>query len=125
MFIIHLGEDRILIFASNEQLGIPQSGLHFMSDGTFNVVPEVFHQLYIIHTVYRDHVVPVCYGLLRRKDGATYERLFNKILKFAPEQTSESMMIDYEKACVDAYHSVFPNAELSGCYFHLKQNLHR
>jgi hypothetical protein len=125
LFIIYLGDDRILIFASNEQLGILQSAHHFMSDGTFKIVPEVFYQLYIIHAVYRDHVVPVCFALLRRKDASTYERLFNEILKFAPEWTPESMMIDYEKACINAYQSVFPDALLSGCYFHLKQNLHR
>ncbi|CAF1509673.1 unnamed protein product [Rotaria sordida] len=34
------GDDRILIFASDEQLGILQSAHHFMSDGTFKVVPE-------------------------------------------------------------------------------------
>ncbi|CAF1096383.1 unnamed protein product [Rotaria sordida] len=119
------GDDRILIFASDEQLGILQSAHHFMSDGTFKVVPEEFYQLYIIHAVYRDHVTPVCYALLRRKDASTYERLFNEILKFAPEWTPESMLIDYEKACINAYQSVFPDALLSGCYFHLKQNLHR
>jgi hypothetical protein len=56
-----------------------------MSDGTFKVVPEIFYQLYIIHTLYRDHVIPVCYALLRRKDASTYDRLFNEILKFAPQ----------------------------------------
>ena len=121
----YLGDDRIIVFASNEQLSILRSARHFMSDGTFKVVPEIFYQLYIIHAVYRDHVLPLCYALLRRKDASTYDRLFNEILKFVPEWAPDSMMIDYEKACINSYHSVFPNAELSGCYFHLKQNLHR
>ena len=99
--------------------------LIILSDGTFKVVPEIFYQLYIIHAVYRDHIIPVSCALLRRKDASTYERLFNEILKFEPQWMPESMMIDYEKACLNAYHSVFPDTQLSGCYFHLKQNLHR
>ena len=102
--IIDLGDDKILIFASNEQLEIPQSAHHFMSDGTFKVVPEIFYQLYVIHAVYRDHIIPVSYALLQRKNAFTYERLVNEILRFAPEWTPESMMIDYEKVCVNAYH---------------------
>ena len=125
MFAFCLGEDRILTFASNEQVGIMENAVHFMSDGTFKVVPEIFYQLYIIHAIYRDYTVPVCYALLRRKDTQTYGRLFNEILKFAPAWSPETMMVDYEKACINAYHTVFPHTHLSGCYFHLKQSIHR
>ena len=111
VIIIDLGDDRILIFASNKQLGILQSAHHFMSDGTFKVVPEIFYQLYIIHTVYRDHLTPVSYALLRRKNAFIHERLFNEILKFAPEWAPKSMMIDYEKSCINAYRSVFPHTQ--------------
>ncbi|CAF5196186.1 unnamed protein product, partial [Rotaria magnacalcarata] len=44
-------------------------------DGTSKVVPEIFYQVYIIHVVYRGHVVPVLYALLRRKHAATYQNL--------------------------------------------------
>jgi hypothetical protein len=76
----NLGDDRILIFASNEQLNILQFTHHFMSGGTFRVVPEVFYQLYTIHAIYQDHVIPVISALLRRKDTVTYRRLFNEVL---------------------------------------------
>ena len=79
---IDLGDDRILIFASTEQLGILQSVHHFMYNGTFEVVPEIFYQLYIIHVVYRDHIIPVSYARLRWKNASPYERSFNEILKF-------------------------------------------
>ena len=68
----------------------------------------MFYRLYIIHAVYRDHFISVSYASVRRKDASTYERLFNEILKFAPEWTPESMMIGYEKVCINAYYSVFP-----------------
>ena len=45
----------------------------------------MFYQLYIIHAIYRDHVIPVMYVLLRSKDTGTYRRLINEILKIAPQ----------------------------------------
>lgn len=39
-----------------------------MVEGTVKAVPEIFYQLYIIHVVCRDHVVPVIYTLLQRKN---------------------------------------------------------
>ena len=53
-----------------------------MSDGTFELVPEIFYQLYIIHAVYRDHIIPVSYARLRRKNASPYERSFNEFHAF-------------------------------------------
>ncbi|CAF2047910.1 unnamed protein product [Rotaria magnacalcarata] len=78
------GDDRILIFASPEQLHVLQTSQDFLVDGTFKVVPEIFYQLFIIHAVYRQHTVPVVYALLRRKDAGTYTCLFDEIVKIAP-----------------------------------------
>ncbi|CAF4876136.1 unnamed protein product [Rotaria socialis] len=119
------GDDRILIFASDEQLNILQNAREFIVDGTFKVVPEIFYQLYIIHSVHRDHVIPVIYVLLHRKNADTYYRLINKILKFAPLWSPRSIMLDFEQACIGVYQTMFPTVLLSGCYFHLRQSIHR
>jgi hypothetical protein len=113
------GDDRILIFASSEQLDILQSSGDFLVDGTFKVDPEIFYQLYIIHAVYRGHVVPVLYALLKRKTAATYQNLVHQILQFAPRWNPISIMLDFEQACIGVYEANFPNVNLSGCYFHL------
>lgn len=120
-----LGDDRILIFSSDEQLGILQSTEDFLGDGTFKVVPEIFYQLYIIHAVYRNHVVPVIFALLRRKNADTYHRLMNEILKFAPNWSPRTIMIDFEQATIGVYQTIFPAVSLSGCFFHFRQSLHR
>lgn len=96
----NLGDDRILIFSSDEQLNILQNTEDFLVDGTFKVVPAIFYQLYIIHGVHRDHVVPVIYALLRRKNADTYHRLISKILKFAPRWSPRSIMLDFEQTCI-------------------------
>jgi hypothetical protein len=93
-------------------------------DGTFKIVPEIFYQVYIIYSIYRQHVVPVVFALLCRKDAETYKRLINEILKFAPSWFPQSIMLDFEQACIKVYETSFPNVKLSGCYFHLRQNLH-
>ena len=97
----------------------------FLVDGTFKVVPEIFNQLYIIHTVCRNHVVPVVYALLRRKNADTYQRLTEEVIKVAPNWSPQSIMMDFEQASINAFQRIFPNVTLSGCYFHLRQSIHR
>jgi hypothetical protein len=78
---VSLGDDRILIFASPEQLRVLQTAEHFLVDGTLKVAPEIFRQVFIIHAIYREHVVPVFYSSLRRKDGGTYIRFIDEVVK--------------------------------------------
>ena len=122
---LSLGADRILIFASPEQLQVLQSAEHFLVDGTFKVTPEIFYQVFIIHAVDREHVVPVIYSLLRRKDAGTYTRLIDEVVKIAPNWLPASVMMDFEQASINAFKKKFPSVSLSGCYFHLRQSLHR
>lgn len=121
----NIGRDRILIFASDEQVDILQDTDEFLVDGTFKVVPEIFYQLYIVHGVFRDHVIPLIYALLRRKNAETYERLIGEILNIAPRWNPHAIMLDFEQSCIGAFQRAFPNVLLSGCYFHLRQSIHR
>lgn len=125
LILFSLGADRILIFASPEQLQVLQAADDFLVDGTFKVVPEIFYQLFIIHAVYRQHTVPVVYALLRRKNTETYRRLIEEIIKVAPNWQPASIMVDFEQASINAFREKFPSVALSGCYFHLRQSLHR
>ena len=89
------------------------------------MVPEIFYQLFIIHAVYRQHIVPVVYALLRRKNADTYSRLIDEVAKVAPNWLPVSIMMDFEQASISAFQNKFPSASLSGCYFHLRQSIHR
>ncbi|CAF1383841.1 unnamed protein product [Didymodactylos carnosus] len=71
------------------------------------------------------HVVPVVYSLRSRKNSDMYQRLINEIVEFAPCWFPDSILLDFEKACINVYDSSFVNILLSGCYFHFRQNLHR
>ncbi|CAM4850845.1 unnamed protein product [Rotaria magnacalcarata] len=119
------GDDRILIFASDEQVDVLQDTEEFLVDGAFKVVPDIFYQLYIIHGVFRDHAIPLIYALLRRKTKETYQHLIREILNIAPRWSPRAVMLDFEQASFGAFQAAFPNASLSGCYFHLRQSIHR
>lgn len=125
IFSLDQGEDRILIFASDEQIDILQNAEEFLVDGTLKIVPQILYQLFIIHGVFRNHVVPLVYALLRRKNAETYQRLIDEILNIAPRWSPCVMMMDFEQASINAFQAAFPNVLLSGCYFHLKQSIHR
>ncbi|CAN7942588.1 unnamed protein product [Ixodes hexagonus] len=45
-------------------------------DGTFKVTPSIFFQVYTIHVMYKDAVVPLVYALLLNKTEETYQRFF-------------------------------------------------
>lgn len=125
MIIFFIGDDRILIFASPEQLHVLQTAQDFLVDGTFKVVPKIFYQLFIIHAVYRQHTVPVVYALLQRKDEDTYTRLFDEVVKIAPNWLPTSTMMDFEQASINALKKKYRSVSLSECYFHLRQIIHR
>ena len=46
-------------------------------DGTFKAAPRLFSQLYSVHAVVHEHVVPVLFCLLPDKQRATYHRMFD------------------------------------------------
>ncbi|CAF2528246.1 unnamed protein product [Rotaria sp. Silwood2] len=119
------GPDRQLIFCNPEQATILESSSDFLTDGTFEIVPNIFYQLYVIHAVHREHVISVAFCLLQRKNTNTYQEVINKILEFVPAWNPQSLMIDFEKTVMNVFSTSFPQASLSGCYFHLRQSIHR
>ncbi|CAF4548075.1 unnamed protein product [Rotaria socialis] len=72
------GNDRIIIFSSTEQLQLLENGEELLVDGTFKVSPSIFYQLYAMHVVYRNAVLPVVFALLPNKTEQTYRRLINE-----------------------------------------------
>ena len=114
-----------MIFASDEQVDILQDTEGFLVNGTFKDVPEISYQLFTIHGIFRDHAVPLVYSLLRRKNTQTYERVINEILNIAPRWSPRTVMLNFEQTSINAFQAAFPRVSLSGCYFHLRQNIHR
>lgn len=94
----------------------------YYGDGTFKVAPRLFYQLYTLHINASQNddtvnFVPLIYILLPNKTQATYERLFT-ILRDQFLLNIEQYKCDYELAVIQAVNVVYPNAKVTGCYFH-------
>ena len=78
-FLLHdSGPDhlpRMIIFATDEALEILSSSDHWFGDGTFEVGPFIFLQLYTIHDIRNGRLIPCAFALLPNKRQVTYNRL--------------------------------------------------
>ena len=125
-----LDNNRIIIFATDEQMQIlGQSGKWFM-DGCFKIAPRgLFMQVYIICVEFGNRSTPLVYALLQRKLQATYEEVLRALnnymfqINVIPTVTSFSM--DFEIAAHNAALTVFPNRAINGCFYHLCQSTYR
>lgn len=69
-FIVFATEDNLRRLCSNQE--------HYM-DGTFDVAPPIFKQLFTIHTFVQDKQFPEAYALLPDKTTMTYVALFRQL----------------------------------------------
>lgn len=118
--------ERFIILGSREMLdGLARAKL-WLADGTFKVVPSIFFQLYTIHFELAPGATPVAlYCLLQSKTRATYENIINQIRTLIPSANPERILVDFETAAISAFQTAFPNATISGCFFHLCQSVLR
>ncbi|CAF3241115.1 unnamed protein product [Rotaria sp. Silwood2] len=117
------GNDRIIIFSSLEQLQLLENCEQLLVDGTFKVTPSIFYQLYALHVVYRNSVLPVVFALLPNKTEQTYRRLIDKLSELCPLWNPKYIMMDFEKSSINAFADKFTTTTnpsvMSGCFFHL------
>ena len=116
--------ERILLFASEDGLELLRNSTHWAADGTFKTAPEIFFQLYTVHCFAGNgQLFPCVYGLLTNKREETYVRLMRQLAVMGGNPTE--LLIDYERAAMNAFVDVFPDADVKGCFFHLAQNVYR
>lgn len=117
-------DDRMLMFATDQAVELLSTSDDWFCDGTFSVCPEIFFQLYSIHARSNERTIPCVFALLPNKRGVTYERLFNQLsVHLRPGYAPMTILFDFEMAAINAARQVFPNADISGCFFHLASNI--
>lgn len=119
------GQNRTLIFSTNDDL---QSLLQFpnwAADGTFSVVPNVFEQLYTIHIKLGFQYIPVIYILMTQRTEDAYAAAFQEILNICPNLAPTKIYTDYELAAINAFSRIFQGVIMKGCYFHHTQAVWR
>lgn len=67
--------NRILAFATTDNLQDLAASKTFYCDGTFYTCPSLFYQIFTIHIMTDDQMTPVVYALLPGKNQATYTRI--------------------------------------------------
>ncbi|XP_018373570.1 PREDICTED: uncharacterized protein LOC108767927 isoform X2 [Trachymyrmex cornetzi] len=113
------------IFSSDKLLKILEKSCDIFMDGTFAVIPSVpkFAQLFSIHARYMDKGIAVLFILCEARTQSVYKSIWKEIVKLAPDlqHNVRFIMMDYEKASMNAVHEQFPEASLRGCWFHYYQ----
>lgn len=115
----------MLMFSTNENLDRLVQTSDIYADGTFSSAPIMFYQVYTIHAIFDGFVTPLVFCLLTNKKRSTYCKLLQKLKELRPALNPKSIMIDYEKAQIHAFQSVFKDITIRGCFFHLNQAFFR
>jgi len=103
--------DRILVFGTHLRLRRLASSDSWFMDGTFDVAPLLFTQLYVIRVPVAESAVTCIYAFLPNKHQETYEELFTAIqdrcnqLGFNVNPTT--VALDFEQAVMNAIQSTF------------------
>lgn len=118
-------ENRIIALGHPTLLGALRNAELFLGDGTFDVCPNMFFQLYTIHTKIGNSFPPCVYFLLPNKRFETYERMLVILKSLAPSSAPERILVDFEIAAMLSFQSAFHSAEIKGCFFHLNQSILR
>ncbi|KAM7290495.1 uncharacterized protein ISCGN_027120 [Ixodes scapularis] len=117
--------NRILVFATQRNLDCLSRSKAWFMDGTFKVTPSIFFQVYTVHGMYKDAVIPLVYALLPNKTEETYQRLFTVLSSLLTQPAVELVYCDFESAAIIATGNIFPQARVQGCFFHLCQAVYR
>ncbi|XP_068245404.1 uncharacterized protein [Palaemon carinicauda] len=122
-------QERILAFGSENNLRrLAESDIWFL-DGTFKTCPKQFYQIYTIHYIFQGQILPVVYVLLPGKTTQIYSSMLKHLLSVAGAKgiqlTPRFILIDFELSCIKALQEKFPEARITGCFFHLWQSIYR
>ena len=99
---------RMIVFSTPKFLSLPPKSNTWYADGTFKVVPEYFFQLYTIQAERDGYVYPCVYALLPDKRECTYSSvLLRKLLELSPGLNPTNIMVDLEKAAINAFDEHF------------------
>lgn len=117
--------NRILIFCSPKCLDIMAECEHWFADGTFKSCPSIFSQIYTIHVLKQNTVIPTCFALLPSKTQENYNEVLNALKLLKPSINPKSILTDFEQGAINAFKECFPVIQTRGCHFHMSQCIWR
>lgn len=115
----------ILIFYSQTQIDNLRNNTIWSVDGTFQVVPKPWFQLFTISYIINNQLIPSVFIILKNKRQSTYERMYNIINVLNGGFAPTTVISDFEYSSIKAIANSFPNATIKCCQFHLGQSIIR
>jgi len=118
-----VGSDRVMMFGSEiDCRRLCESELVAM-DGTFDVCPSLFYQLYSIHSFTNDKMVARVFCLMTGKSVPLYRKMVRMLKDFCCDRLGVSfapcrVCLDFEKAVIRVMREEFPGISIDGCLFH-------
>ncbi|KAG0439055.1 hypothetical protein DMUE_2699 [Dictyocoela muelleri] len=119
-----VGESRLVILFTNNNLTILSKSKILLMDATFKSAPKKFSQLFVIHALHFNKRIPLVYCLCGSKSANMYSKIFSVICERSNIQP-ESIICDFEVGLSKAISQKFPTANIYGCYFHFSQIMWR
>lgn len=116
---------RILLFCTDKNLKILKKCKIWQGDGTFDVVPELFAQLYTIHGRYKKSLIPLVYIVTTDRTEETYLLILKKLCELQEGLNPTLLIVDFELSFINAFENIFPQCDIHGCFFHWCQCIWR
>ncbi|ORX97568.1 hypothetical protein LY90DRAFT_520062 [Neocallimastix californiae] len=118
----------ILIYQSPFQAKLFMENKHIFADGTFLIAPTNSYQVFITRTYVTELncFYTTSMSILKNKEQATYEILFNEIKKNIIKYNAninfskKIFHCDFEKGISNAVENIFPNINIK--YYHITNN---
>ena len=87
------------------------------SDGTFDVRPPLFEQIYVVCRYNEGFMIPCIYTLRTKRDELTYSKIFHNIIKLDVDRQGVPMKpshltCNFEIAAIEAFKSIFSDAQV-------------
>ena len=119
--------NKILTFCSAIGLEILSKSRNWGADGTFYTAAKYYYQLYIISAYYLKRMIPCVWSLMHRRRVVEYNKVLKGLVKEAKKNKIKlkpaTVMMDFEKAAMNAFLENFPGVLIKLCLFHFSQSL--
>ncbi len=129
LFLLYAENDwGILVFATDDNLTQLQQCRKNYMDATFNSCPWPYRQCFTILGSRHGFVIPFVHVLMEQRTIGHYRQVF-QALKVAIRWVTyhnwlpQLVVCDFGNALKTALETEFPQAWVSGCYFHFNQSL--
>ena len=108
--------DRFFMFGTDKNVKCLEEA-NIYADGTFDIAPELFQQVYTVHALVQGRCLPMVYGILPRKTEVIYTKFLNELKKrvvLMPKTINSDFEVSFINACL----KVFPSVLIYLCFFH-------